>query len=293
MVDKFFAVLYLKVVIAKCLSFLSDDVYCKSVFFLKNFRFLRLDEVKTFSEKLYLLKLRSDMESLSVYADKLAVRDVVQEKIGKEVLVPIVGVYSSSREFFLDSMPDRFVLKLNSASGFNLVVTDKNKVNEAKVRKLIDRWLKVDFYSITRERQYKPIENKIVVEKFLEFEDASGLLDYKVYCFNGVPEMIQVISERSGFSQSHTYYDLDWNQLEICRPGYPSGISIEKPVKLEELLKYASILAEGFAFSRIDFYIVKDKIIFGEITFIPANGNVKFLPVEKDRELANKITCTY
>lgn len=290
MFNKVFLVLDIKRVIASLTRFLSDDTFCKIVFFLKNRRPLNLSATHTFSEKLYWLKLRTDMESLSRFADKVAVRDYVQQKIGADVLVPFIGVYSTAEEFNLADMPARFVLKLNSASGFNLIVTDKSKYTESQIRKLIAKWLKVDFYRITRERQYRPIINKVVAESFLDFEQGKALLDYKIYCFNGQPEMIQVISERSGFAQNHTYYDVQWNKLNIYRKEYPSGKALPKPEKLTDLLVYAAALADGFSFSRIDFYIVKGQIYFGEITFIPANANLQFLPAEEDKRLAQLLT---
>lgn len=292
MFNKVLLVLDIKMIVASLTRFLSDDTFCKIVFFLKNKRPLNLAVTNTFSEKLYWLKLRADMESLSRYADKVAVRDYVEEKIGTDVLVPFIGVYSAAEEFNLAAMPERFVLKLNSASGFNLIVTDKTKFTESQIRKLIKKWLKVDFYRITRERQYKPIVNKVVAESFLDFEQGKALLDYKIYCFNGKPEMIQVISERSGFAQSHTYYDVQWNKLELYRKEYPTGKALPKPEKLTELLSYAAALADGFTFSRIDFYIIKERIYFGEITFIPANANLQFLPAQKDIDLAGKISVS-
>ncbi|KKO46812.1 hypothetical protein WG68_02375 [Arsukibacterium ikkense] len=292
MFNKVLFVLDIKIVLGAMTRFLSDDAFCKMVFFLKNRRLLNLAEPRTFSEKLYWLKLRTDMASLSRYADKVAVRHYVQEKIGADVLVPVIGIYATAEQFNLAAMPERFVLKLNSASGFNLIVTDKTRYSEAQIRRLISKWLQVDFYRITRERQYQPITNKVIAEHFLDVEQGKALLDYKVYCFNGQPEMIQVISERSGFAQSHTYYDVQWDLLDIYRKEYGAGQALAKPEKLAELLAYAAALAQDFSFSRIDFYIIKQKIYFGEITFIPANANLQFLPAAKDLALARKISIS-
>ncbi|MBN7827997.1 ATP-grasp fold amidoligase family protein, partial [Bowmanella dokdonensis] len=104
--------------------------------------------------------------------------------------------------------------------------------SEKKIKKLIRQWLNVDFYLITRERQYKNIERKVIAEEFLDSGGGSQLVDYKVYCFNGKPHMIQVISERSGFNQEHTYYDCDWKKLSVYRKEYSEGKAEEKPDNL-------------------------------------------------------------
>lgn len=50
------------------------------------------------------------------------------------------------------------------------------------------------------------------------------------------------------------------------------GAKSKKPECLAELLEYARKLSKPFIHARVDFYIVKDKIYFGEITFTNGAG---------------------
>ena len=59
--------------------------------------------------------------------------------------------------------------------------------------------------------------------------------------------------------------------------------------KLKKLLKLASILSKGFLYARVDFYIVKEKIFFGEITFTSSSGTEKILPHSFDKRLCSLI----
>lgn len=53
------------------------------------------------------------------------------------------------------------------------------------------------------------------------------------------------------------------------------------------MLKYAKILSEGFPHVRVDFYIEKGEIIFGECTFFHFSGMECFEPMEFDYKLGS------
>ncbi|MEX0634078.1 hypothetical protein M8494_27405 [Serratia ureilytica] len=48
-----------------------------------------------------------------------------------------------------------------------------------------------------------------------------------------------------------------------------------KPEGYDELFEYASRLSAPFEFVRVDFYISKGQIIFGELTFTPPPGWIR------------------
>lgn len=52
---------------------------------------------------------------------------------------------------------------------------------------------------------------------------------------------------------------------------------IGKPNGLETMLKAAAELSKPFPAARIDFYEVKDKVYFGEITLTPGAGNLYYI----------------
>ena len=59
------------------------------------------------------------------------------------------------------------------------------------------------------------------------------------------------------------------------------------PENILEMVALAEKLAEDFPFARVDFYNIKGKIYFGEITFYPWSGYVQYMPDEFDFELGS------
>ncbi len=56
------------------------------------------------------------------------------------------------------------------------------------------------------------------------------------------------------------------------------------------MVKIAEKLSEDFPYARVDLYNIKGRIVFGEITFYPWSGYVKFTPEDFDFELGSYFT---
>ena len=181
-------------------------------------------------------------------------------------------------------VPDRApcVLKPTHMSGPILFHTD---LDNAIDRDLIRKWLEKDHYKGTREGNYRHLRPKIIVEEFLTEDGVSVPKDYKLFCFHGVPKLIQVDSARFG-THTQNFYDLEWNRLPITY-GVPTGPEDDKaPCRLREILRVASLLALPFPFVRVDLYICETGIRVGELTFCPRGVNDLLLPPAADIEFA-------
>jgi hypothetical protein len=77
-------------------------------------------------------------------------------------------------------------------------------------------------------------------------------------------------------------FDSDWRRLPFTYVYHSDPRSIPKPASLDRMIKAAEILAEDFAFVRIDFYEVDSTPKFGEMTFYPESGFGLFNPPEWD-----------
>ena len=114
-------------------------------------KFVNFKNPKYFGEKIQWLKIYGNLERFSDYVDKYKVREYVAKKIGKEYLIPLINVYDSTDEIDYEKLPDSFVLKLNTGSGYNYIVKNKNKINVTKVNKILNQWLSEDYYKIKKE----------------------------------------------------------------------------------------------------------------------------------------------
>ncbi|MCR5778247.1 MAG: glycosyltransferase [Lachnospiraceae bacterium] len=235
---------------------------------------LDLDNPKTFDEKIQYLKLYDKNPLKTTLSDKYAVREWVSKTIGVKYLIPMLGAWDSFDEIDFSKLPDRFVLKANHASGWNMIVQDKSKLDINAARRKFNRWMKTDFAFIEGfELQYHDIKRKIVAEEFIE-NGGNNLFDYKFYCFNGKPEFIEYIGDRLTGQPKVLFLSTDWTPEVFTDGIYPEFKELPpKPACLAELNELAGKLSAGFPFVRVDLYVLDDgSIKFGEMTFTPGSG---------------------
>ena len=242
---------------------------------------------KTFSEKIHFIKISDWLEDKSDFVDKYKVREFIKNEIGEEYLIKLLGVYDNAEQIEFDKLPQSFVLKLNNGSGYNLIVKNKDDINELQTRELLNEWLKSDLYKVSREKQYKNVKQLLICEEYLE-DDSGELRDYKFFCFDGKFKFVQVDSGR--FSEHiQNFYDNKWNKLDFTYVCEKNDIIDIKPEKYEEMITLAEKLSSQFPFVRVDFYYVNNKIYFGELTLTPNNGMESINPIERDMEIAGWI----
>ena len=135
-------------------------------------------------------------------------------------------------------------------------------------------------YSETREWPYKGIKSKILCEPFL----ADDIVDYKIFCFNGIPRIVNIgMKSQKDQKTRITFLDMNWNLLSIQRSDFDRVKYLpQKPECFNEICNAAEKLAKGKKFVRIDFFIVDGKPYFSEFTLYPTSGLVKFTPDEGD-----------
>lgn len=272
------------------LRFVPDKMYLELCYFLKTHKILNLKNPQTFNEKLQWLKLYNRKPGYTMMVDKYKVRDYIKEKIGKEYLIPLVGgPWESVEDIDFEVLPDQFVLKCNHDSGSVIICKDKATFNMEAARKKLDDCLKHNFWYLGREWPYKNVTPCIIAEKYMVDESETELKDYKVFNFNGNPEIIQVDFGRFK-EHKRNLYDTDWQYIEAAIE-YPTDpeIKIDRPRQLTQMLRLAKILSKDIPFLRTDFYSIEDKLYFGEMTFFHESGFGKFEPEKFEEEIGEKL----
>jgi len=245
-----------------------------------------------YNDKIHWLKLYWKNPLAQKCADKYEVREYVKEKIGEKYLNTLYGVYDSVQSIDINKLPVSFVLKGTHGSGFNIICRDKLSFDWKKRFREMYRWLNTNYFWSSKEWVYKNSKPRIVCEKLLS--DKSGNLpkDYKIFCFGGVPKLICVDIDRED-KHKRNFYDLNWNFLDIqiskkLNSNNPE-IKIKKPDQLEEMIELSRVLSQDFPHVRTDFYIVNNKVCFGELTFFHASGLSRFYPPEFENEMGKWI----
>lgn len=255
------------------LSVCSPVYATKLLYFIHFHKWLDLNNPQTLNEKILWLKLNTYNNNplVTKCADKYRVREYVAEKGCPEILNELYGVWNHAEEIEWTKLPDSFAMKCNHGCGYNIICSDKQKLNEAKTKIQLNKWLSEDFWKRNAEVNYRQIEKKIICEKYIQGKHDERLNDYKVYCFHGKALFILFCIDKE---RKFYFFDREWNFLRINPDGLsaPKSFHVEKPACIEKLLEYAERLSEPFPFVRVDFYVEQEKIIFGEMTFTPAAG---------------------
>lgn len=252
---------------------------------------LDLDNPQTYNEKIQWMKLNDTTPLKTLLADKYAVRGWVKEKIGEQYLIPLLGAWDKFDDIDFNALPKKFALKCNHGSGYNVIVTDKSKLDLGLLRRRINTWMSEDYaFKSGFELQYSAIPRKIVAEKYIENNDRD-LFDYKFWCFDGKVKYIQFLSERytNANGAQMAFYDRGWNKLNFIVAHTLDDKTIKKPDNLESMIELAEKLSSGFNYVRVDFYDVNNKIYFGEMTFTPDSGQGKWEPEEMNLTIGRMI----
>ncbi|HSX43219.1 MAG TPA: ATP-grasp fold amidoligase family protein [Candidatus Saccharimonadales bacterium] len=263
----------------KLLLSLPAKPYLYIFYYLHTKQRLTLKDPNYFTHKLQWLKLYGRLERFALYGDKFSVRAYVSSKLGEKHMVPLIGVWDRVEDIPFDTLPSRFVLKLTTGSGYNFICKDKKTADLAAGKQLLRKGLRENFYREEREPQYKQHIPRIIAEAYME-DETGQLRDFKIHCEKGEPRIIQVDTDRFTNHRSDQF-DVDWNEIDYMVPAMFGGeepaqnvTPIPRPKELPQLLDAARKLSEGFPYVRVDLYLVRGKVYFGEMTFTPGSGIV-------------------
>lgn len=266
--------------------FMSDKWYIRTRYWLEVDGGLNLDNPQKFTEKIQHIKLYDRIEIRQVVANRTTARTYVSQKVGSEYLVPLIGVYEELTRKIWGSLPQQFVLKGNHGCGMLKIVFDKSEESYNEVYQQTENWKKIDYADLSREWAYEEAPRTILAEKLLLTKEEDIPKDYKFFCFHGHVEIIQIDFDRFG-NQKRNLYNRNFDQLDakLLYPNYTGNV--QEPPNLEEAINIAEILASEFNFVRVDLYLLKDTIYFGELTNYPGNGFVPFEPEKKEYEIGS------
>ena len=277
--------------------FIPDKKYIKSKFKQRMGFPLNLENPRTLNEKINWLKIFYRTPLHTQCADKYEVRKFISEKIGQEYLVPLLYMTKNPKDLIAFNLPEEpFIIKTNHDSGGGVVVKNKLDFDWEEIQKVFSKRLSRNYYRRGKEWQYKNIIPRIIVEKLLSGKDGSLPFDYKLHCFNGKVNMIQVDIGR--FSENHhrNWYNVSWEREPYrwsSRKGNhytdPSDEDIEKPRTLSKMIELSEVIAQEFPYVRVDWYDVEGQLFFGEITFHHDGGYSPIYPSEWDLKLGDQL----
>jgi len=135
--------------------------------------------------------------------DKELAKGFIAERVGGALNVPTVAVLRSPEEAEAFDFPERCVIKPTHSSGPLIIRRAGEPVDRARIA----HWFDENYYLVFRERNYRPLQPKVIVEAF-----ALGSPDpdnFKAYCIDGEPRLFHVNVDMHGRDRK-AYYDRDW-----------------------------------------------------------------------------------
>jgi len=213
----------------------------------------------------------------SKFVDKLNARKIVSKQIEKdEILIPKIIIelenWNSVQEEHLNS---NYIIKSSHGSKWNINILPEKiyKLNVVKMQ--LKEWNRL--YNPKCEKQYCYLKPRFFIEEKIDdyyFGKTGNAVVFMCRVFYGKCHCISPL-----YNGKQNDYDTNWNII-----GDNNLDFIQKPKKLDLMIKYAEKLGDPFEFVRIDFYIDKnDDLYFSEYTFSPAAGNIAFsLKLEKE-----------
>lgn len=284
--------------ILRILAFIPDSLMLRLQYRIKMNRSLNLRKPETFTEKIQWYKIHYRNPLIGQCVDKYEVRKYVESKGLSSTLNKLYSVCPDPSEIDFNVLPERFVIKSTDGGGGEniLICRDKASLNITETVDRLKKWKNKKNVNAGREWAYTCIEeSRYIIEEYLENESnpEAGISDYKFFCFDGKPYCVVYDIDRY-IGHKRNFYDIEWNNLNVTSdcPGFEDDGG-NKPDGLEEMLKVAEILSSGFPFVRVDLYYIKGKVYFGEMTFYPWSGYVRFRPEVFDFELGKQFSLEF
>jgi hypothetical protein len=258
--------------------------------FLKHFfihkRFPKRNRL-LYSDYLFKIKTSSDLlDPLKVFvSDKEFVKHFIKSIIGDEFNVPHLVIINKVEEISNSKLPLEYVIKPTHSSGQVQFISQKQPIDLYQIKK----WLNDSYYTTSRELNYKQLKPKLIVEPLI-FSNKNNN-DYKVFCWKGIPKLIQVDIDRK-IDHKRLIYNNKWQLLnitlgtkKILKKSIKDGIS--KPLNFELMLILSHKISSYFEFVRIDFYSNGNQLYIGELTNLPGGGFDKFISINSEKEFSD------
>jgi hypothetical protein len=239
-----------------------------------------LENPRTFNERVSARKLTLVQRVYRDTTDKLTVRGFVADRVGGELLIPLLQVTDHAEEIDLEGLPTPFILKPTHGSGWTKIVRYRLANERPALVATMRRWLRSNFFHAYFEIHYREIPPRIIAEPLLQTSRGEPPDDYRFFVFGGRVRVIAVVRRMRTPEATATWYDPLWRRLAVA--GALPVAPVERPSALGQMIEIAEQLAHSFDFVRVDLYCVDGKVYFGELTHTPSGGLFTWSPPDFD-----------
>jgi hypothetical protein len=225
----------------------------------------RLDPPISHNEHILHRSLYDRDPMLRVVTDKIAVREIIAERVGPEAVVPTLGVWSRVEDIDWERLPNAFALKPNHASGTVALVRSAAERDPAALATKARSWLNYDYFDYSHEWGYRDMDRVVIAEPLLTCGGAAPV-EAQVFTFQGKAALVRVLCGPVATDDRTS----NWFTLGGERLPYVSAVRLGDHdlarAEIERLVPMAERAAVGFRQLRVDFYLTDDGPKIGELT---------------------------
>ncbi len=231
----------------------------------------------TINDAMFRLKTSAEItRPLRVFvSDKENVKQYVRTKLDDRFNVPTLACLRSLEAVRKFEFPARCVIKPTHMSGAVML----RMAGEPIDFPLLEEWLATNFYDYARERNYRTLVPKIIVEPFVFDQNWPDAI--RVFCRDGKPRLLHANIDRPGML-TRSFYDTAWTAQPIFRRDR-IAVDFPKPANLDLMLHVAATLSKEFSFIRVDLYSDGTDVKVGELTNCPFSALFPFDSPESER----------
>lgn len=254
----------------------ADDLYAKLSFFIEQGRWMSEDMRFCDYMLRYYLSDAFDDPLIARTTCKVEAKAWLAETFGEKHVVPTLAVLESSADIDAFDFPDHCVLKGTAASGQYMCKMPGEPVDRA----MLKRWIRTNHYDIRRERHYKGLRNRIIVEPVVGGEGLKDDLKFNVW--NGKTRWAWRACVDPEGERRCQVYDLAWNKLAhgVYLRSLP-GV-VPRPDCFDEMVEAAAKVGSYFDLVRVDLFYEGRDWWFGEITHFNGAAGFSTDPLEAE-----------
>jgi len=228
---------------------------------------------RRFNDFLHAIKVGDALESphRKEITDKLGGKAYIEKRLWPGATVPTLAVLESREAIALYRAPHYPVAVKPTHSSGRLLRIGSDAEWVASLNQIVG-WLDHDYFHQSLERNYAGLARRVIVEPWLE---ESLRLEGSVHCRESVPKIVSIIERYSKDRQS---YGVDRRPLGVSL-GFPTtDFQLSEWDFFDPVLQAAAQLSAGLPYIRVDFYTDGRRLVFGELTSVPAASVGRFYP---------------
>ena len=266
-------ILNTKIKILNSLNFIPDKIFLDSLLLLRFGPTVFKKDQFLFQKKIQKYKLAVD-QAHALMVDKIGVKKLITQKFPRIKVARTKRILRNGNLAEIPYTDLPAVLKVSNGTNSTLILEHLWDLETQQLQQVIDGWLarNMTYY---REYLYQSVKPEAFIEERIE-SSLNAPNDYKFFCFDGHVELFLFCTDRYGTAGLRKgFFELDGSFIDLGIAEYSfngNGGHLELLNQFSDAVKFASQLSRGHKFLRVDVYLEKEDIYFGECTFFDASG---------------------